>query len=52
MLEVRSLSLQPLRLWRLIRIGATINDPGDIIPKFFPDIAQSFFATAIFDGVM
>ena len=52
MLEVSSFPFQPRRLWRLIGIGATINDPGDIITKFFPDIAQSFRATAIFHRIM
>ncbi len=52
MLEVSSFSFQPRRLWRLIGVGATVNDPPDIIAKFFPDIAQSLRATAIFHRVM
>src|SRR6266498_2479054 len=52
MLDVTSFSFQPRRLWRFIRVGATVNDPADIIAKFFPDIAQSLRATAIFHRVM
>ena len=52
MLDVTSFSFQPRRLWRFIRIGATIHDPGHIIAKSFPDIAQPFRATAIFHRVM
>ena len=52
MLDVTSFSFQPRRLWRFIRVGATINDPRDIIAKFFPDIAQSFRATAIFHRIV
>ena len=52
MFDVRSLSFQPGRLWHLVCVGASINDPGDVITKFFADIAQSLDATAIFHGVM
>src|SRR6266568_4358409 len=52
MLDVSSFSLQPRRLWRLIRIGAAINDPRYVIAKFFPDIAQSVRAAAIFHRIM
>src|SRR5207244_13464230 len=48
MLEVSSFSFQPRRLWRLIGVGATVNDPADIIAKFFPDIEQSLSDTAMF----
>jgi hypothetical protein len=51
-LDVSSLSFQPWRLWRLMGIGATINDSGDIIAKFFSNIAQSFRAAAIFHRIM
>src|SRR6266852_5172715 len=52
MLEVSTFSFRPRRLWRLIGVGATVNDPADIIAKFFPDIAQSLRATAIFHRIM
>src|SRR4030095_13816860 len=51
MLDVSAFSFQPRRLWRVICVSASINDPGDIIAKFLPDIAQSFRATAICHGV-
>jgi len=38
--------------WRLIGIGATINDSGDIIAKFFSNLAQSLRAAAIFHRIM
>ena len=52
MLNVRAFSFQPRRLWRLVCVGASINDPGNIVAKFLPDIAQSFRATAVFHGIM
>ena len=52
MLDVTSFSFQPWWLWRFIRIGATINDPGDVIAKSFPDLAQSFRAAAIFHRIV
>ena len=52
MVDVAAFSLQPRRLWRLVCVGASINDPGDIVAKFLPDIAQSFRATAIFHRIM
>jgi hypothetical protein len=52
MLYVGAFPFQPRRLWRLVRVGATINDPGDLITKFFPDIAQSFRAAAIFHRIV
>src|SRR5438045_9763868 len=52
MIDVSALSLRPWWLWRLICVGASINDFGDLIAKFFADIAQSFGATAIFHGIM
>ena len=52
MLDVTSFSFQPWWLWRFIRIGATINDPGHAIPKSFPDIAQPFRAAAIFHRIV
>src|SRR5436190_2259185 len=52
MIDVSTFSFQPRRLWRLVRVGASINDPGDVIAKFLPDIAQSFRATAIFHRIM
>ena len=39
MLDVSAFAFQPRRLWRLVCIGATINDPGHTIAKSFPDIA-------------
>ena len=48
MLDVRAFSFQPRRLWRFVCVGASINNPGDVITKFFADIAQSLHATAIF----
>ena len=52
MLNVRAFSFQPRRLWCLVCVGASIDDPGDVIAKFFPDIPQSFRATAIFHRIM
>ena len=52
MLNVRAFSFQPRRFWRLVCIGAAINNSGDIITKFFPDIAQSLFATTILHRIM
>src|SRR6478752_3188046 len=52
MLNIRAFSFQPRWLWCLVCVGASINDPGDIITKFLPDIAQSLRATAIFDRIM
>ena len=52
MLDVRALSFQPRRLWRLVCVGASINDLGDVVAKFVPDIARSFRATAIFHRIM
>ena len=52
MVDVSAFAFQPRRLRRLVRVGASINDPGDILAKFFPDIAQSFRATAIFHRIM
>src|SRR5215472_17238564 len=52
MLDVSAFSFQPRWLWRLIRIGASINDFGDVIAKLYLDIAQSFGATAIFHRIM
>ena len=52
MLDVSSFSFQPRRLWRLISIGTTVNDPGHVLAEFFPDIAQSFRPTAIFHSIM
>ena len=52
MLDVSAFSFQPRRLWRVICVSASINDPGDIIGKFLPDIAQSFRATAIFHRIV
>jgi len=52
MLDVGAFSFQPRRLWRLVCVGASINDSGDVIAKFLADIAQSFRATAIFDRIM
>src|SRR4029077_12442854 len=52
MLYVSAFSFQPRRLWRLICVGASINDFGDVIAEFLPDIAQPFGAAAIFNRVM
>ena len=52
MLDVSAFSFQPRRLWRLVRICAPINDPGDVIAKSFPDMAQSFSPAAIFHRIM
>ena len=52
MLDVSAFSFQPRRLWRLVSIGATVNDSGDVIAKFFPNIAQSFRAAAILNRVV
>jgi hypothetical protein len=52
MFDVSAFSFQPRRLWRLVCVGATINDPRDVIAKFLPDIAQSFRAAAIFHGIV
>src|SRR5436190_703625 len=52
MLDVSTFSFQPRRLWRLVRVSATVNDSGDLIAKFFPDIAQSFCAATIFNSVV
>ena len=52
MLDVCAFSFQPRRLWHVICVSASINDPGDIIAKFLADIAQSFGAAAIFHRVM
>ena len=52
MLDVSSFSFQPRRLWRFICVGASIDNFGDAIAKFLPDIAQSFRTTAIFHGVV
>ena len=52
MLNVRAFSFQPRRLWRLVCVGASIDDSCDVIAKFFPDIAQSLRATAIFHRIM
>src|SRR6476620_5077593 len=52
MLNIRAFSFQPRRLWRLVCVGASINDPGDIVAKFLPDIAQALRATAIFHRIM
>src|SRR6266480_2304920 len=52
MVDVSAFSLQPWWLWRLICVGASINDFRDFIAKFFADLAQSFGATAIFHGIM
>ena len=52
MLDVSAFSFQPRRLWRVICVSASIDDPGDIIAKFLPDIAQSFRATAIFHRIV
>src|SRR2546425_12494629 len=40
MLEVSSFSFQPRRLWCMIRVVVTFNDPDDIIAIYFLDIAQ------------
>ena len=48
MLDVTSFSFQPVRLWRFVRVRATINDCCDVIAEFFPNIAQPSRATAIF----
>ena len=52
MLDVSAFSFQPRRLWHVICVSASINDPGDIIAKFLADIAQSFRATAIFHCIV
>ena len=52
MLDVSAFAFQPRRLWRLICVGASINDFGHIIAKLLPDIAQSFRATAIFHRIV
>src|SRR5438105_15045250 len=52
MVDVSAFALQPRWLWLLICVGASINDFGDVIAKFFADIAQPFGATAIFHGIM
>src|SRR5215475_12604443 len=52
MLDVSTFSFQPRRLWRVICVSASINDPGDIIAKFLADIARSFSATAVFHSVV
>src|SRR5262245_2087815 len=52
MFDVIAFAFQPRRLWRLVRVRASINDPGDVIAKLLPDIAQSFRATAVFHGVV
>src|SRR6516225_2219179 len=52
MLDVSAFSFQPRRLWRVICVSASINDPSAIIAKFFPDIAQSLRATAIFHRIV
>ena len=41
MLDVGAFSFQPRRLWRVICVSASINDPSDIIAKFLTDIAQN-----------
>ena len=52
MADVPLFSFQPRRLWRFISVGATINDPRDVIAESFPDIAQSFRPAAIFHRVV
>src|SRR6266496_3869662 len=52
MLDISTFSVQPRRLWRFIRVGATVNDPGNVVAKSFPDIAQPFRAAAIFHRIM
>src|SRR6476660_7664631 len=52
MLNVSAFSFQPGRLWGLVCVGASIDDSCDVIAKFFPDIAQSLRATAIFHRIM
>src|SRR4029079_5437769 len=52
MLDVSLFSFQPWGLSRFVCVGASINDPGDAIAKFLPDIAQPFLATAIFNRIM
>src|SRR5262249_44550543 len=52
MVDVRAFSFQPRWLWRFVGVGASINDFGDVIAEFLPDVVQSFRATAIFHGVM
>ena len=52
MLDISAFAFQPRRLWGLVCVGASIDDFGDIIAKFLPDIAQSFNATAVFHRIM
>src|SRR6476660_9913415 len=52
MVDVSAFSFQPRRLWGLVCVSASINDPGDIVAKFLPDIAQALRATAIFHRIM
>src|SRR5438093_9109649 len=52
MLDVSSFSFQPRRLWRVISVRTTVNDPGHVLAEFFPDITQSFRPTAIFHSIM
>ena len=52
MFDVRTFSFQPRRFWCFVCVGTSINDPGDVITKFFADIAQSLDAAAIFDRIV
>lgn len=52
MLDVSAFALQPRRFGRVVRIGASINDFGNIVAKVLSDIAQSFRSTTIFDRIV
>ena len=46
------LSIPPRRLWRLIRVSATVHDFRDVFTKLSLDIAQSFRSATIFHSVV
>src|SRR5215510_5638350 len=52
MLDVSAFPFQPRWLGRLICVRASVNDLGCGLAKFLPNIAQSLFATAIFNCIM